>query len=105
MTKYRIDRNEGQLPWGFDPLVQAEDLIDHHKGTELLVWHVQKRIDRGIVRGFMPVIRDDDLVDPACLQLFYRGEGSQSYDMALSKGIKLFEQKTNIVVMERHAMS
>ena len=99
MQKYREDRNKDQLPWGFDPLVQAEDLVNRHKGTELLVWHVQKRIDMEIVRGFMPVLRVDDLVDPECLQLFYRGEGGQSYDMALSKGIKLFEQKTNIAVM------
>ncbi len=93
--RYRVDENEGKLPEGKEPLIQASDPIT--VGTRsvhtLRVLHVLVRDPFGVARrGFMPAIKANCL--PEERGEVHCGEDGVAYGKAVGTGLLMIDKKS-----------
>ena len=93
--RYRVDENEGKLPEGNEPLVQASDPITAPARSvhSLRVLHVLVRDTQGAARrGFMPAIKANCLPEERGEVQF--GEDGVAYGKAVGTGLLMIDKKS-----------
>lgn len=96
--RYRVDENEGKLPEGNVPVVQASDpiTVSSRSVYALRVLHVFMRDPFGVARrGFMPSIKANCLPEERGEVHF--GEDGVAYGKAVGSGLLLIDKKSQEV--------
>jgi hypothetical protein len=84
MSVYRVETNEGALPSGDDPVVQAGDLIETRGVTTLYLEHVLVPSGESAERGFRVVLSGGGITYDYGPIVF--GESQHRYDRAKALG-------------------